>query len=74
MNFFNSPHFEKSKFDSGPCLIGDMAATVLGIFHPSRCFSESTLDWIRTSDIPLRRRMLYPTELRALNGGGSKRL
>jgi hypothetical protein len=27
-------------------------------------------DWIRTNDRPLRRRVLYPTELQALKGAG----
>ncbi len=31
--------------------------------------TQSAPDWIRTSDRPLRRRMLYPTELQALLGG-----
>ena len=26
-------------------------------------------EWIRTTDLPLRRRLLYPTELRALGAG-----
>ncbi len=30
---------------------------------------NGTPGWIRTSDIPLRRRMLYPTELRAQSRG-----
>jgi hypothetical protein len=34
----------------------------------SHSLSESAPDWIRTSDRPLRRRVLYPTELQALRG------
>ena len=31
---------------------------------PCKTLKISTPDWIRTSDHPLRRRVLYPTELR----------
>ena len=35
------------------------------ILHKSLIIN-GTPDWVRTSDIPLRRRVLYPTELQAL--------
>lgn len=31
-------------------------------------FKNGALDWSRTSDLPLRRRLLYPAELQGLSG------
>lgn len=38
----------------------------LGFFVVTDCFFQSAPDWIRTNDRPLRRRVLYPSELQAL--------
>jgi len=38
----------------------------LGFFGVTYCFHQSAPDWIRTNDRPLRRRVLYPSELQAL--------
>jgi hypothetical protein len=61
---------------SGPFDEGVWYARLDWLRRPSRVrppgrlmMAFGTPDWIRTSDIPLRRRMLYPTELRARRGG-----